>query len=69
MPVSDIGVLCEGGCGKRVVPVSASDCAEQRGPWYCDDCYKVEAKRRRTEEAHRRFAEPIPPWAGFPVPS
>lgn len=47
MPVIERGVPCAGNCGRRVVPVTAEDCGAQRGPWYCDECYRREAERRQ----------------------
>jgi hypothetical protein len=48
---SEIGVTCAGGCGLRVVPVQADDCASRGGAWYCAACaacFASAAVRRAT---------------------
>lgn len=37
----EVCVLCDGGCGRRIVPVQADDAGAQRGPWYCEDCFAL----------------------------
>lgn len=46
--MSDHGVNCSGGCGKKVVPVTADDASFfHKQTWYCNDCYDIEFQRRQ----------------------
>lgn len=40
------------GCGKEIMPATADDASEDRGPWYCAPCFEIERDEREWIVSH-----------------